>query len=222
MIKLIYILIVIDIICCVIMHIIDISMKINEKMLTYPNNPKPIIKGYSFIPKDKTNESFICMGSHTGTHVDSMLHVFKNGNAADTLPLNSLYGSCKVIDLTCVGREIKKEHLMKCRIGKNDILLLKTENSKKQYKRFRKDFAYVSMDAAKYLVKSKIKTLGIDYLSIKRFGMDDEVHRLIIKNMTLFEGLYLKDVFPGRYLFIGLPLKLHCDGAPARAILVKR
>ncbi len=203
------------------MHITDISMEINENMLTYPKNPKPKIQRYSSIPKNETNESLISFGSHTGTHVDSMSHISKNGKSTDTLPLESFYGTCRVLNLIDVGRMIKKEHLIKHKINKNEIILLKTENSEKQYKKFRKNFAYLSLDAAKYLVKIRIKTLGVDYLSVKRFGMDDNVHKLIINNMTLFEGLYLKNVTSGRYLFAGLPLKIHCDGSPARAILIK-
>ena len=102
-----------------------------------------------------------------------------------------------------------------------EIILLKTLNSKKQYKTFRKDFAHLKIDAAKYLVEKKVKTLGIDYLSVKKFHADHEVHEILINNLTLFEGLYLKNVVPRKYLFIGLPLKVKCDGAPARAILIE-
>ena len=203
------------------MHIIDISMKIDRYMLVYPKNPIPEIKKYSSIPKNKTNESLISIGSHTGTHVDSMLHVSKNGKAVDALSLNSFCGHCKVLDLTNVGREIRKEHLTEYEINKDDILLLKTENSKKQYKRFREDFAYVSLSAARYLIQKRIKTLGVDYLSVKKFGKADEIHKMVISNMTLFEGLYLKNVAKGQYFFVGLPLKIHCDGSPARVVLIR-
>lgn len=77
------------------------------------------------------------------------------------------------------------------------------------------------MDAAEYLVKTGVKTLGFDYLSVKRFGGDDEVHELLINNLTLFEGLDLSDVPEGEYTFIGVPLRINTDGAPARAMLVQ-
>jgi arylformamidase len=99
--------------------------------------------------------------------------------------------------------------------------LLKTNNSVRQYARFRKDFAHVDMDAAKYLISAGVRTLGIDYLSVKKFGKDDDVHALIIDNMTLFEGLNLKWVKAGEYTFIGLPLRMATDGSPARALLLE-
>ena len=129
-------------------------------------------------------------------------------------------GRCRVIDLTHCGHEIHG-HDLKGKINRARIVLLKTNNSTKQYKRFRKDFAHVSMDAAKYLISAGVKTMGIDYLSVKKFGTDDDVHALIINRMTLFEGLCLRDVPGGQYTFLGLPLRIATDGAPARAILLK-
>jgi len=202
--------------------IIDISMEIHEKMIVYPGNPRPKLKYYSKIPKDKTNEMLISLGSHTGTHVDSQKHIHVNGSSTIQLPLESLYGDCKVLDLTKSGSEISAKDLKKFDISKGDIILIKTENSLKQYDSFRKNFAHISYDAAKYIVKKEVKTLGIDYLSIKRFHADDEVHEILIDNLTLFEGLYLKKVKPGKYLFVGLPLKISCDGAPTRAILITK
>lgn len=203
------------------MKIYDISMEIREGMLTYPGNPRPKIRLYSHIPKNVTNESLIQIGSHTGTHVDAGRHVSNKGYTADMLPLRMLIGRCRVIDLTKRGNSIGRDEL-KGKIDGAKIVLLKTSNSTKQYERFRKDFAHVSMDGAQYLMRSGVKTLGIDYLSVKKFNADDDVHALIIDNMALFEGLDLKKVRPGEYIFIGLPLKMATDGAPARAILIER
>ena len=44
---------------------------------------------------------------------------------------------------------------------------------------------------------------------------------MIINNMTLFEGLNLAEVSERECIFIGLPLRVNCDGAPARVILVR-
>jgi arylformamidase len=203
------------------MKIIDISMEINEDMLVYPGNPHPKVRRYSVIPRNKTNESTIIIGSHTGTHIDAQLHIKKKGKGTDKLSLRNFYGKCRVINLTNVGKEIHKGHLMRHNIKRDEIILLRTENSKKQYKTFRKDFAHIKKDAAEYLVRKKIRTLGVDYLSAKKFKAEDEVHKILINNLTLFEGIYMKNVKPGTYTFIGFPLKIKCDCAPARAVLIK-
>lgn len=203
------------------MKIYDISMTIEEGMLTYPHDPKLYIYRHSSIPKSPTNVSLICMGSHTGTHADAERHIKAGGKTADKLPINTFYGRCKVLDLTKEGNVIGASELEKFRIRKGDIILLKTNNSMKQYRSFRESFAHLSEDGARYLVSKGVKALGIDYLSIKKFNTDDIVHEITIENMTLFEGLYLKGVPAGTYTFIGLPLKIKCDGAPARAMLVR-
>ncbi len=203
------------------MEIIDISLEIKEGMVRYPGNPAPSISRYASIPERHTNESLITLGSHAGTHVDAPLHIINDDQAADELPLDSFYGQCRVFDLTGVGKEIHRSHLTGFAVRENEIILLKTENSLNQYETFREDFAHVNLDAAEYLVDRRVKTLGVDYLSVKKFGGDQEVHEVLIRNLTLFEGLYLADVEPGTYIFVGLPLRIKCDGAPARAILIR-
>jgi len=199
----------------------DVSLPIRENMIVYPGNPKPSMRRYSSIPKDKVNESLITLGSHTGTHVDSKLHIQNNADGVESLPLDSFYGKCKVLDLTHVEKEIRREDLESYQIKKGDIILLKTRNSKRGYKEFRSDHVHIKPDAAKYLVEMGVKTLGFDYLSVKKPEEEDEVHEVLINNLTLFEGLNLAEVPEGEYTFIGLPLRIDCDGAPARVILVK-
>ncbi len=188
-------------------------------MTVYPGNPTPKISQYSSIPTNVTNESLICLGSHTGSHVDSKRHIQNSTEGTATLPLDSLYGKAKVFDLTNVENEIHKEDLEKYNIQKDDIILLKTKNSQR-YDQFTTDFVHIKMDAAQHLVNSGVKTLGFDYLSVKKFGADDDVHSLLINNLTLFEGLNLFAIQEGEYIFAGLPLRIDCDGAPARVILV--
>jgi arylformamidase len=189
-------------------------------MIVYPGNPKPSVKRCSSIPKNKVNESLITLGSHTGTHVDSKLHIRNEAEGAEALPLESFHGKCKVLDLTHVQSEVHQKDLEKYKIEKGDIVLLKTRNSKRGYKRFRDDYVHVALDAAEYLVEAGVRTLGFDYLSVKS-PEDNRVHEVLIDNLTLFEGLNLAEVPEGECTFIGLPLRIRCDGAPARVILVE-
>ena len=199
----------------------DASLLIKEGMIVYPGNPEPSIRRYSSIPRDKVNESLITLGSHTGTHVDSKLHIENDADGAEALLLDSFYGKCKVLDLTHLQNEIHQEDLAGYQIEKGDIVLLKTRNSKRGYRRFRSDYVHVKLDAAEYLVEAGVKTLGFDYLSVKKYREDDKVHEVLINNLTLFEGLNLAEVPEGEYTFIGLPLRINCEGAPARVLLVE-
>jgi arylformamidase len=199
----------------------DVSLPITEEMVIYPGNPKPSIRRYASIPQDKVNESILTLGSHTGTHVDSKLHLGNGREGTASLPLESFYGKCRVFDLTHVEEEIHRQDFEGFQIGKGDIVLLKTRNSILGYMKFKEDFVHLKLDAAEYLVSVGVKTLGFDYLSVKKFGGDDGVHEMLIDNLTLFEGLNLTGVPAGEYTFLGLPLNINTDGAPARVILVR-
>jgi len=205
------------------MRIYDITMMIEERMPVYPNNPQPKIKQTSKYPKDSTTKSEITIGSHTGTHVDAKSHVFDNETGADKIPLESLYGECRVLDMTGYKEMITKDDLKKQAINANEILLLKTRNSLRGFEKFYSDYVYIDDSAAEYLAKKKIKTIGIDALSVKQLGnKESKTHPILIGNMTVFEGLDLSKVKPGKYIFAGLPLKIkNCDGAPARVILIE-
>ena len=205
------------------MRIIDISLPISEQMITYRGDSKPKIKRTKKIPASSSNDSQLTLGSHTGTHVDTGLHIKNKGKGVDKLPLNSFMGKCSVLDLTHVKKSVGVADLKKQKVSKGNIILLKTKNSLRGYKKFRTDFVFLDHEGADYLVKKKIKTLGVDYLSVQEFKSGvTGVHPKIINNMTLFEGLDLSKVKAGEYLFVGLPLRIkNGDGAPARALLIE-
>jgi arylformamidase len=69
-----------------------------------------------------------------------------------------------------------------------------------------------------------MKLVGIDYLSVEKFGSEDFATHvtLLEKEIVIVEGLDLREVPAGDYEIICLPLKLVSetgDGAPARTIL---
>ena len=74
--------------------------------------------------------------------------------------------------------------------------------------------------AAQRFVDQGVRLVGVDGMSIG----DEEAHRVLLgAGVVVVEGLDLSDVEPGPYEFYCLPLKLvGSDGAPARAILVRR
>jgi len=208
------------------MRIIDVSIPISNDMVYFPGDPKPqISRVYSMENKDPANVSKIILSSHTGTHIDAPAHFIKNGNTIDKIPLERLIGKVRVLD---VGKEdsITKKFLESKDIQYNERIFFKTKNSwyLKRYTKFFKNFVYLSVDAAEYLVEKKVEVVGIDYLSIEEFNSNNfPVHRLLLSNdVVIVEGLCLLDVNEGRYKYVALPLKIEeCDGAPARVIIIE-
>jgi|TARA_Y100000310_G_scaffold333887_1_gene412375 arylformamidase len=205
------------------MKIYDISMEIREDMITYKNKKekKPKIKITRTL-KQGANESKLEIESHTGTHADAYFHMLANGKTIENMPLNKFIGDCVVLDFTKVkDKKISLGNFKNKKIKKDEIILLKTRN--KSLKKFDFNFTYVDKSGAKFLANKKIKLVGIDNSGIERAQPNHETHEILFKkNIPIVEGLDLTKIKPGRYFFIGLPLKIKgADGSPIRAVLIK-
>jgi len=203
---------------------IDISVTLKSGMVHWPGDPPIRIKRSMNIDRgDQANVSHMNMGSHTGTHMDAPLHFIKRGIGLDRMPLEATIGPARVIHIRD-KESIKPEELKKHKIRKGERILFRTVNSNRCWRSesFKKDFVYISKEAARYLAKCGIRTVGIDYLSIGGFYKDGlETHQALLKaGIWAIEGLNLSKVKQGRYNLICLPLKVFkSDGAPARAVL---
>ena len=105
-------------------------------------------------------------------------------------------------------------------------ILFKTINSTHYWQTdtFEKNFVFISQEAAEYLGKVRVQTIGVDYLSVGGYFKDGpETHRALLgASIWIIEGLNLASVAAGEYELICLPVKLiGSEGAPARAILKK-
>ena len=205
-------------------RVIDISVPNVRGMHVYPGDPVPRVEAVRSIRKgDACNLSLLTMGSHTGTHVDAPYHFLADGPRLGDVPLDRMVGEALVADLR--GRSaIDAAALEATDLRPGDILLCRTDNSWRwAAPDFRSDFTYLTEDAAEYLVARGARAVGMDYLSIERFGSTDFPvhHRLLGAGVFVIEGLDLRAVDPGRYTLVCLPLHFpDLDGAPARAVLL--
>ena len=208
------------------MKIYDISMEIKEDMAVYKDKAekKPAIRQTRTLEQG-SNEFRLEMDSHTGTHADSYFHMLPNGKRINEIILEKFIGNCTVVDLTKTKNNIitaKDFKDNKTAIKKDDIILLKTRTSK--LSKFDYNFTYLHESGATYLASKKIKLVGIDNLGIERDQKNHETHKILFKkNIPIIEGLELADIKPGRYFFVGLPLKIkNCDASPIRAVLIEK
>jgi arylformamidase len=205
-------------------RVIDISVPNVPGMHVYPGDPVPETAPVRRIARgDVCNLTLLTMGSHTGTHVDAPYHFLADGPRLGDVALDRMVGDALVADLR--GRAaIDAAALADVALRPGDILLCRTDNSERWASpEFRRDFTYVTEDAADVLVARGVRAVGMDYLSIERFGSEDfPVHRRLLgAGIFVIEGLDLRAVDPGRYTLVCLPLKFpDLDGAPARAVLL--
>lgn len=206
--------------------IYDVTVPITNAMPVWPGDPPVRLSAKSHLSEDKTHSvrlTSIEMGSHTGTHIDAPFHMIEGGKRLEEFPLETLTGPARVFDVTGV-RSLGHASLERLDWNGVERALFKTENSKHwQDGRFYEDFVYLDPDGAEFLVEQGIRLVGIDYLSIDKFGSGSHPSHFVLlkRNIPILEGLNLSAVLPGDYTVVALPLNLqNADGAPARVILM--
>ena len=208
------------------MKIYDVTVPISEQTPVYEGDPAVEITVANAIERgDAANVSRLCCGVHTATHVDAPNHFIEGARRVHELEFDKLIGIARVVEIDRSVLAIEAEHLEN--LEGVERVLFKTRNSDfwgEPEKGFRKDFTYLAPNAAKILVGLGIKLVGIDYLSVERFGAEtfDTHIALLEKEVVIVEGLDLREVPAGDYELVCLPLKIvggTGDGAPARTIL---
>jgi arylformamidase len=197
-------------------EIFDVSVPLREGMVTYPGDPEVhLARAASIAGGDVVNLTRIDFGLHSGTHVDAPIHFIDGAAGVDTIPLDVLVGPCEVVSLPDLSSESVR------RAPRAKRLLFKTPNSDLWARdEFAEDFARLDGEGARLLLERGVKLVGVDYLSV---GDEEAHHALLGAGVVPVEGLDLRAVEPGPYELVCLPLRVvGADGAPARAILIRR
>lgn len=205
------------------MNIFDITLAISDQLISWPSDPTVSIRKTHLISQGNScNVSELKFGSHCGTHIDAPYHFEEDGITVDQIPLDLLTGNATVFDIKN-KEKIDLEDIQPLQLKGKKRILFKTINSTYwKLSEFKKDFVYITKEAARHLVEIGVKVVGIDYLSVEKYGNKPAAtHHIFLRNgVVLIEGLNLGNVEAGDYELIALPLKIKdCDGSPARVIL---
>lgn len=205
--------------------VIDISVPLGPLTPAWPGSTRlRLTRTKALAAGDDSNVSRLDCDVHTGTHVDAPAHFLPDGASVDALPLDVLIGPAFVAFLPEVA-SVSTADLAALRLPVGvSRLLLKTSNSalwSTGSGEFRKDFVALTPDAARWLVDRHIRLVGVDYLSVQRYGDGPQTHQVLLAaGVVIIEGLDLSRVQTGPYELVCLPLKLSgAEGAPARAVL---
>jgi arylformamidase len=210
------------------MRIYDITVPIQARTPVFPGDPGVEIETVLALQRgDAANVSLLRFGAHTATHVDAPVHFIEGGSTVAEMPLDALIGSARVIELPDEQDAVRPEDVTPNKLQGARRVLFKTRNSAfwgEIDKGFRQDFAYITPAAAQALADAGVRLVGIDYLSVEKFGAAtfDTHTALLSRGVVILEGLDLRAVGAGLYELLCLPLKLASgcgDGAPARAVL---
>lgn len=205
---------------------IDISVPLRNGMVVWPGDtPFERTTALEISNGNPCNLSQICTTAHIGTHMDSPRHYLEGAAGMESMPIEASLGRARVIQIHD-PKAIRTAELEPHHLTQGERVLFKTRNSEYCWKtdHFQEEFIYIAPEAAHYLARRGVRTVGIDYLSVGGFDNGGtETHRILLEaGIWIIEGLMLNHVEPGEYELVCLPLKIiGGDGAPARAVLRK-
>jgi kynurenine formamidase len=181
------------------------------------------------------------LSEHSGTHLDAPLHFARAGHAVDDLPLASLIGPARVIDVRAACEQdrdyavsvedVTAHEAAEGRISPGTAVLVLTGWSRHWHDRLRYlggedvaslHFPGLDLEAARLLADRRVALVGIDTASIdpgtsRVFG----AHRVLAEaQVPLLENLRGLEGLPARgATLIALPMLVAGgSGAPTRAV----
>lgn len=200
--------------------LLDITRPVHETMALYPDNPAVEFELVRDASAGGSALTRITLGSHTGTHIDAPSHIVAGAQGTGLYDLEQMNGPAVVVAVSDVAGTITAVDIPETVSSGVERVLLKTSNSAGDRDVFDPDFVAFDESAAQTFVERGVRLVGIDALSVKRRGVQDRVHQILLDaGIVILEGLWLADVLPGQYELLCLPLRVDLDGAPARAVL---
>jgi len=216
---------------------IDLSVTVDDRTLSPPSTNlrleiTPHRRGPGFWQVSSVRQSL-----HTGAHIDSPLHVFKDGITTAEISLDQVMGEAIVVDLSFVGpnHAITIDDLRRGGaddVRRGDIVLLRTDWTDRMYGRWPDYFVqspWFPPESAEWLVARGAKTIGFDFFEeycarLPDFTSEDfPMHRVILgAGVVIMEGLTNLGALPRRRVEFAAPFYkiAGTEGAPARFLAI--
>ncbi len=213
------------------MKIIDLSLPVDNEVFGPPSTNVKVEFTHHHRGPGFWQVSSIDMSVHTGSHIDSALHVTEGGGTTDQFSLDQVIGDAVILDLQHVGEHqgVTVQDLEKfdADIKPGDIILLNTgwsDRSWGEFPRYFVDSPFLTLEAGRWLAGKKPKALGCDFFEeyaarFKDFTSEDFiVHKEILNaGIVLIEGLTNLAVLPPRVQFFAPFVKFSgLEGSLAR------
>jgi len=206
------------------LRIIDLTHRINKDISLFPGAKGPVVTVVATIESDFYLEHEIMMGTHLGTHIDSPMHVLKQGKLLNEYDVSKFIGKALVIDvegLTFITVDFLKQvpH-----IEEVEFILFKTGMDKYYGTAdYYKPFPVLDEKGAFFVANlDNLKGIGVDSFSIDPIEpVSIDNHKIILgSDLIIIENLtHLYDLLNVDFTFSCLPLKFdEIEGCPVRAI----
>ena len=196
--------------------LVDLSVVLNKNTPVYPGDPQIITKPNGILDKDGYADSIITFGNHNGTHIDAPSHMIKGGKTLDQFSLEKFTG--KGVHIKIQGK-FDLSSIKNSKIEEDSFVLFETGMGEKYgSSEYFNDYPAITEDIAEFLVKKKVKIVGVDMCSVDHEPFP--THRILLKNeILIIENLTnLSKLNNKKFSVFAFPLKLQIDGSPARVV----
>jgi arylformamidase len=201
--------------------IYDITPPITSKIAVWPGDTPLSREVLNDMARgDNITLSTLRVTTHLGAHADGPNHYGKDAPAIDKRSLDYYLGRCQVIRVNVARATRITSAMLPGEVTTSRVLFATGTYPNSQ--NWNTDFAALSVDLIDFLHERGVITVGIDTPSVDLFESKDlSAHKAMLRHdMSILEGLVLKDVPEGIYELIALPLRLvGFDASPVRAVL---
>lgn len=201
------------------MKIIDLSHIIENGMPVYPGDTETDLLQIKYLDEDKYNNYKLDICMHSGTHIDSPMHLTCCRQYISQLPLESFIADGCVLDVR--NQEIinlKSEY--DTVVKENSIVLLYTGfDAYYGTREYYENHPCMDIEFCNFLIGKKIKMVGMDIPSPDRYPF--EIHKLLFKNnIYILENLtnLHRLLHIDKFEVIAFPLRINADSSITRAV----
>lgn len=198
---------------------IDLSQYIETNMPVYPGDIETSLFQTNYLELHSHNNFRLNISMHSGTHIDSPMHLTESTEHICEKSLESFIGIGCVLDVRD-EKVISMKDEYRNLIKENSIVLLYTGWDKFYgTKEYYSNHPCVSIELCEFLLEKNIKVLGMDTPSPDNYPFP--VHKMLLENSKyVLENLRNLDKLLGATNFevIALPLKLRADSSITRAV----
>ena len=199
----------------------DITPPITAKLAVWPGDTPLSREVLNDMARgDNITLSTLRATTHLGAHADGPNHYGKDAPAIDERGLDYYLGPCQVIRVGVARATRITSAMLPSEVTTSRVLF--ATGTFPDPENWNRHFAALSVELVDFLHERGVITVGIDTPSVDLFESKDlPAHKAILRcNMSILEGLVLKDVPEGTYELIALPLPLvGFDASPVRAVL---
>ncbi len=204
---------------------IDITKSLSKNSWVFPGDPAfSSEKMYDFDKGDSFRITKVCMGLHTGTHIDMPGHIFPDGAMSSKFGIEYFFLPAFVLDCSEIPI-VRTENLKNVDFKRIKALLIKTTiNEYALNDVIEGKYCVLSSTAVDFLYDKNLLIVGSDSPSLD--PLTDSIdnlyahQKLLGKGIFLLENLDLSDASEGYYTLLCFPLKLDdVESLPVRAIL---